>query len=36
MLYCIRAQKQYTDGTVPSFYRFRSTTLNPLDDATFS
>ncbi len=29
-------KKQYTDGTVPSFYRFRSITLNPLYDDTFS
>lgn len=32
----LRYKKQYTSGTVPSFYRFRSITLNPLYDDTFS
>lgn len=32
----LRYKKQYTDGTVPSLYRFRSITLNPLYDAAFS
>lgn|GEM_PF-2678139 len=29
-------EEQYTNGTVPSFCRLRSITLNPLYDATFS
>lgn len=29
-------KEQYTGGTVPSFYRFRSITLKPIYDATFS
>jgi hypothetical protein len=32
----VRYKKQYTGGTVPSFYRFRSITLKPLHNATFS
>ena len=31
-----RYKKQYTGGTVLSFYRFHSTPLNQLYDATFS
>lgn len=29
-------KQRYTSGTVPSFYRFRSITLNPLYDDAFS
>jgi hypothetical protein len=31
-----RDKKQYIGGTVPSFHRFRSITLNPLYNAAFS
>ncbi len=31
-----RYKKQYAGGTLPSFHSFRSITLNPLYDGTFS
>lgn len=32
----LRYREQYTGGTVPSLYSFRSITLKPTYDATFS
>jgi len=35
-LIVMRYKKQYTSGTVPSFYTFRQITFNTSNNATFS